>query len=116
MQKDEIINNVSFIGEIIEVTHPDALKKLCFDLKNHIHDHLIVLCSNIGGKPFVAVSISETVATAKKLDASVIIKEYVSPLIKGGGGGQKTLATAGGQDVSGLSSVSSTVRELLQKL
>jgi len=29
MQKDEIINNVSFIGEIIEVPNADALKKLC---------------------------------------------------------------------------------------
>jgi len=33
MQKDEIINNVTFIGEIIEVPNADALKKLCFDLQ-----------------------------------------------------------------------------------
>jgi alanyl-tRNA synthetase len=100
MQKDEIINNVSFIGQAIEVPNADALKKLCFDLKHHLHDHLVVLCSNIGGKAHVAISISETVVVAKNMDASKIIKEIVSPLIKGGGGGQKTLATAGGQDAS----------------
>ena len=102
LQKDEIIQNVSFIGDIIEVPHADALKKLCFDLKNHVHDHCVVLAANIGGRAHVAVSISATVAAAKGLDASRIIKETISPLIKGGGGGQKELATAGGTDVSQL--------------
>ncbi len=113
LQKDEIIDNVSFIGEIIEVANADALKKLCFDLQHHLHAHLAVLCANIGGKAFVAVSISETVAAAKGMDASKIIKEHVSDLIKGGGGGQKTLATAGGQDISNLREVINKVRALL---
>jgi alanyl-tRNA synthetase len=113
LQKDEIINGVNFIGDIIEVSNADALKKLCFDLKNHLRDHVAVLCVNIGGKPFVAVGISETVAVAKNLDAGKIIKEHIAPLIKGGGGGQKTLATAGGQDVSKLTEVIATVKGLL---
>ncbi len=113
LQKDEIINNVSFIGDIIEVSNPDALKKLCFELKHHVHDHLAVLCSNIDGKAYVAISISDTVVAAKNLDAGKIIKEQVSPLIKGGGGGQKNLATAGGQNVSNLKGVIEKVRSLL---
>jgi len=113
MQKDEIINNVSFIGQIIEVSNPDALKKLCFDLKHHLHDHLVVLCSNIGGKAYVAISISETVVVAKNLDASVLIKEKVSKLINGGGGGQKTLATAGGQNSHNLGEVIEIIRAVL---
>ena len=113
MQKDEIINNVSFIGGLIEVPNADALKKLCFDLKHHVHDHLVVLCSNIDGKAHVAISISDTVVVAKNLDAGKIIKEHVSGLIKGGGGGQKNLATAGGQDVSNLKQVIEKVRSLL---
>lgn len=113
MQKDEIINNVNFIGEIIEVPGADSLKKLCFDLKHHIHDHVAVLCSNIDGKAHVAISISDTVVAAKNLDAGRIIKEYISGLIKGGGGGQKNLATAGGQDVSNLKQVIEKVRSLL---
>ena len=113
LQKDEIINGVNFIGDIIEVNNADALKKLCFDLKNHLRDHVAVLCVNIGGKPFVAVGISETVVAAKGLDAGKIIKEHIAPLIKGGGGGQKTLATAGGQDSSNLQQVIETVKKLL---
>ncbi|MEO6316857.1 MAG: alanine--tRNA ligase [Chitinophagaceae bacterium] len=113
LHKDEIINGITFIGEIVEVSNADALKKLCFDLKNKLHDHVAVLCANIGGKPFVAVGISETVTVAKNLDAGKIIKEHVAPLIKGGGGGQKTLATAGGQDAGNLRQVIEKVKGLL---
>jgi alanyl-tRNA synthetase len=113
LQKDEIINGVNFIGDIVEVGNADALKKLCFDLKNHLRDHVAVLCANIGGKPFVAVSIADTVVAARNLDAGKIIKEQVAPLIKGGGGGQKTLATAGGQDASNLDKVIESVKALL---
>jgi len=113
LQKDEIIDNVSFVGEIVEVSSADNLKKLCTDLKSHLHDHVIVLCSNIDGKASVAIGIADTVVAAKNLDAMKIIKEQVAPLIKGGGGGQKTLATAGGQVISNLSEVIKTVKALL---
>ena len=65
------------------------LSKLCFDLKNHVHDHLVLLCANIGGRAHVAVSVSDTVVAARNLDAAAIIRDVVSPMIKGGGGGQK---------------------------
>jgi len=113
LQKDEIINNVSFVGEQVEVSSADALKKLCTDLKNHLHDHVIVLCSNIDGKAYVAIGIADTVVAAKNLDAVKIIKEQVAPLIKGGGGGQKNLATAGGQNISQLREVIERVKLLL---
>ena len=113
LQKDEIINEISFIGDIVEVDNADALKKICFDLKNNLNNYLAVLCANIGGKPFVAIGLSETVAIAKNLDAGKIIKEKVAPLIKGGGGGQKTLATAGGQDAGNLKQVIEAVKEVL---
>jgi alanyl-tRNA synthetase len=113
LQKDEIINGVNFIGDIIEVSNADSLKKLCYDLKNHLRDHVAVLCVNIGGKPNVAVSVSDTVVAAKNLDAGKIIKEHIAPLIKGGGGGQKGFATAGGQDASNLKQVIDKVRSLL---
>ena len=113
LAKDEIVNGITFIGDIIEVSSADALKKLCFDMKNHLREYVIVLCANIDGKPYVAIGIADVVAAAKQLDAGKIIKEHVAPLIKGGGGGQKTLATAGGQDVSGLGDVIIAVKKLL---
>ena len=113
LQKDEIINGVTFIGDIVQVSHADALKKLCFDVKNNLRDYIMVLCANIDGKPFVAIGMSDVVAATKQLDAAKIIKEHIAPLIKGGGGGQKTLATAGGQDASQLAQVIEKVKSLL---
>jgi alanyl-tRNA synthetase len=113
LKKGEIINRVTFIGEIVEVDSADSLKKLCFDLKTNLNDYVAVLGANIGGKPFVAIGIADTVAAAKNLDAGKLIKEQVAPLIKGGGGGQKTLATAGGQDAGKLGEVIEAVRKLL---
>lgn len=113
LQKDELINGVTFIGQIVEVPHAEALKKLCFDLKNHLRDHVVVLAANIGGKPSVAVGVSESLVETKQLDAGKLIKEKVAPLIKGGGGGQKTLATAGGQDHSQLAEVIEAIRSIL---
>lgn len=113
LKKDEIINQVTFIGDIIEVDDADSLRKLGNDIRNQLNDYVAVLCANIGGKPFVAVSIAETVCKARNLDAGKIIKEKIAPLIKGGGGGQATLATAGGQDASNLKEVIETVKSLL---
>ncbi|MBC7829877.1 MAG: alanine--tRNA ligase [Chitinophagaceae bacterium] len=113
LQKDEIINGVTFIGDIVEVSNPEALKKLCYDLKNNLNDYVAVLCANIGGKPAVAIGIADTVVAARNLDAGKILKEHVASLIKGGGGGQKNLATAGGQDASKLTEVIEKVKSLL---
>ncbi len=113
LTKEEIVNSISFIGEIVEVSSADALKKICFDLKASLTDYAAVLCANIDGKAFVAVGLSDSVAAAKNLDAGKIIKEHVAPLIKGGGGGQKTLATAGGQETGNLQAVIDKVKSLL---
>ncbi|HUN01577.1 MAG TPA: DHHA1 domain-containing protein, partial [Niabella sp.] len=112
-QKDEIINQINFVGDIVEVGNMDALKKLCGDLKHHLKDFVIVLAANIGGKPSVAIAIADNVVAAKGLDAGQIIKQQIAPLIKGGGGGQKNLATAGGQDASNLKQVIEKVKSLI---
>ena len=76
-------------------------------------DYVIVLAVNIDGKPNVVVMLDESVATSKNWEAPKIIKEHIAPLIKGGGGGQKMLATAGGQEVGNLKQVIEAVRKLL---
>ncbi len=113
LQKVEVIGDIHFIGDIVEVSNPEALKKLSIDLKSKLDNSFIVLGSNIDGKAFVVIGIDESVSLAKNLDATKLIKELVAPLIKGGGGGQKTLASAGGQDVSQLIAVIQAVKIIL---
>jgi alanyl-tRNA synthetase len=110
LQKAEIINGAHFIGEVVDVPSADALKKLAFELKATIPAHIISLAADIDGKASVVLLFDEGISKEKGLDASALIKQKISPLIKGGGGGQKTLATAGGQEVSNLQKVISTVK------
>jgi alanyl-tRNA synthetase len=113
LTQDELINDIAFIGQMVQVSSADLLRRLCTDLKNHLNDHVIVLCANIDGKPAVAVGVDEKLTEARGLDAIKIVKEQIAPLIKGGGGGQKSMAAAGGQDISQLSEVIARVRALL---
>lgn len=103
-----------FIGSQVEVSNADQLKKLAFDLRPDLgENYLITLVANIGGKAAVCILMSDSVNAEKGLDAPKMIKEIITPLIKGGGGGQKTLATAGGQDASNLPEVIAQIRNLL---
>jgi len=114
LQNIEVINGINFIGAIVNVSNADALKKLCLLLIENLENYLIVLASDIEGKPNVAVAINGELISIKNIDAIKIIKENVAPLIKGGGGGQKTMATAGGQDASKLKDVIENVKSLVQ--
>jgi len=109
----QIVNGTTFIGATVQVSNAEALKKICTELKLIQPELVIVLCANIGGKAAVAVSIADSIGKANGLDAGKIIKETVAPLIKGGGGGQKTLATAGGQEINHLDKVIAAVKALL---
>ena len=121
LQKIEPVNGVSFIGEVVEVGSADALKKLTFDLKAGLAalpgtpPFLVVLAANVEGKASVAVLVDDQLVASHNLQAPAIIKEQVAPLIKGGGGGQKTLATAGGQEAGNLPQVIQQVKSLLSK-
>ena len=113
LQKVKHVNGIEFIGEVVEAASTDSLKKLCFDLKNESKNYVIVLAANIDGKANVAILLDEKISVTKNLDASKIIKDVVAPLIRGGGGGQKTLATAGGQNVDNLPQVIAAIKKLL---
>ena len=119
LHKVQTVGGIAFIGEIVEVGSADAVKKLCFDLKSGLAalpgtpPYLAVLAANVDGKAAVALLLDEQLVTTRNLQAPAIIKEHIAPLIKGGGGGQKTLATAGGQDPSQLPQVIEAARTLL---
>ena len=107
------INGITFLGETVTVDSMDALKKLANDIKNNLDNAAVVLCAIIEGKATVGIALSDGLAAARSFDAGKLIKEHVAPLIKGGGGGQKTLASAGGQDISGLPAVIEKIKGLL---
>ena len=113
LKKVENINGINFIGSVLNVNNADALKQLCFQLKNELSDFVFIFAANVGGKASVALMIADNLVAAKGLEAPKIIKEKIAPLIKGGGGGQKSFATAGGQETDKLTQVISEIKGLL---
>ncbi len=111
--KVEDINGLQFLGAQVELGSAEALKKLAFQLKPRLKNFVIVLTAAIQGKAAVVLLFDENATQSKGLDASALVKQKVAPLIKGGGGGQKTLATAGGQEVSSLHQVIEAIKGLL---
>ncbi|PSL49631.1 alanyl-tRNA synthetase [Chitinophaga niastensis] len=107
------INGVNFLGQVVTVSNAEGLKQLSFQLKNEIPDHVLLFVANVGGKASVALTIDEKLVAEKGWEAPKIIKELVAPLIKGGGGGQKTFATAGGQETDKLQQVIAAVKAMI---
>jgi alanyl-tRNA synthetase len=89
------------------------LKKLAQQL-NALHTNaVVVLTSKVDEKANVVLAISEDLVNQKNWQAPQIIKEKIAPFIKGGGGGQKTIASAGGQDATQLDQVIAVIKAML---
>ncbi|MRG49035.1 alanine--tRNA ligase [Chitinophaga sp. SYP-B3965] len=113
-QKAVTVNGVQFLGAVVEVSSADMVRQCGSIAKDLLTaPYVIVLAANVAGKAQVAVLLSEDLVKDKGLNAQKIIKEQVASLIKGGGGGQPTQATAGGQDVSQLQQVIEQVKQIL---
>jgi len=74
---------------------------------------VVVLALISEDKINLVIAASDAVAEENGFDASAAIKKVAS-LIKGGGGGQPTMATAGGKDDSKVSEVFDAVAEMLR--
>ena len=106
-------NGIAFLGAQVNLNSADNLKKLAQLLSTAQSNAVIVLVNAIDEKAVVVLSISESLVQEKGWQAPQIIKEKIAPFIKGGGGGQKTLASAGGQDASQLDKVIEVVSTML---
>jgi len=99
----------------VEVANADALKSLCYQLKDSLNiNHStfnIVLGTILNDKPQLAVMLSEDLVAQGK-HAGNIVKELAKE-VKGGGGGQPFFATAGGNDASGLDAALAKAEALL---
>ncbi|RLD45006.1 MAG: alanine--tRNA ligase [Bacteroidetes bacterium] len=101
----ELFNNAETIGDIRFIkakveTDVAQAKNLAHKLRGMSEDVFVVLALTSGDKVNLVVALSDDLVS-KGMDAGKIIREISRP-IKGGGGGQPQLATAGGKDASGI--------------
>jgi len=109
------INDINYIGSIVDVSSPDSLRSLSFDLKNLKDNMFITLATIIDGKPYISLYISENLVKEKGLNANNLIKELAKE-INGVGGGQPFFATAGGKNVDNLQKVFIKAESILKSI
>ena len=85
LERIQNINGVNFIGEVVETGNPDILKKIFFAIKKGLTNYVVVLVTEIDGRPHVLIMIDDPIASSKNLNTSKIYKEHISPLTKGNG-------------------------------
>jgi len=113
VNKKEVINGYTFYQDIILNADIDLLKTIVSGLEiKKDTKGIALLIGRKEDKVSVLLALSDDLKDSG-LDAAATIKQKIAPLIKGGGGGQKTLATAGGQNSADLQTVIQTVKDLL---
>ncbi len=113
IDKYKKINGLTVIAEKINIDSAQGLKDISFQLKAEFENLFLVLGAEIDGKAIISIILSDKLVDENKLDAGKIIRE-ISPLIKGGGGGQAFYATAGGKNVEGIQNAIDKAVTLIQ--
>lgn len=86
---------------VLEATPPETLKTIAHQIRQSDGGSIIILGSENEGKASLVVALGDEAAGSSHLNAVEVIKA-VAPEISGGGGGQPSMATAGGKRPEGL--------------
>jgi alanyl-tRNA synthetase len=111
----EEFNGLKFISGKIESVSPDILKNIAYQVKNSFENAVLVIGSETDGKANLCVMVSQNLVSQRNISAVSIIKE-ISSEIKGGGGGQPFLATAGGKNPAGIENALRKAAEYVKSL
>ena len=101
LTKKSVANSVVIITETIDITSIEAIKTLCFQLKNENVNTAIIIGAVVENKPMIFIALSDDLIKNKNLNAGLLVKQ-VSHNILGGGGGQAFYASAAGTSIAGL--------------
>lgn len=93
------VNGIHIISAIRDM-NPDSMKQTAYNLRSCTEKLAIVFGTKAGDKPSLIVALSDDLVAAG-LNAGTLVRE-AGKLIQGGGGGQASLATAGGKNPAGL--------------
>ncbi|MBR1769836.1 MAG: alanine--tRNA ligase [Bacteroidales bacterium] len=98
-ESPEKINGLDYF-ECCAPISSDAMKDLAYRFRGEFSDFCFAGANEQNGKIMLTVMLSDSLVE-KGLDAGKIIRE-AAKFVKGGGGGQKFYATAGGKDKDGI--------------
>jgi alanyl-tRNA synthetase len=94
------------------IDHAGIIREAAFQLRGEMDDLVLIVGAVFGGKPHLAVMVSDKLIQSKKLNAGEIVKTAAREF-NGGGGGQPFFATAGGKDADKLEIAMNKASELI---
>jgi alanyl-tRNA synthetase len=110
-----LINEVRFLSGQIESGTADMLRIIALQIRKSSDNVVLVIGLVTGDKANILVMVSDKLVKEKSLNAIAIIKE-ISGEINGSGGGQPFLASAGGNNPSGITAALNKANEYLRNL
>jgi alanyl-tRNA synthetase len=113
--KSSDVNGIRYISGIIEGASPEILKNASWQVHKTLENAVLITGSEADGKANLVVMVTDDLVKNRNINAVSIIKEIASE-IRGGGGGQPFLATAGGKNPSGIDAAIKKAGEYLSKL
>ena len=103
--KNAYNNATEWDGHKLVVARIDAdmnqMRNIASALKDIDSEVVAVLGGVVEEKPALCVMLPQSLVDSKNMDAGTMVREAAKE-IQGGGGGQKTLATAGGKNAAGI--------------
>ncbi len=94
------VNGIRFICSRVSLDG-GSIKDIAFQLRQNQQNLVMVLGSDHGDKPTLAVLVTDDLIATKGLNAGNLVRNLAKD-IQGGGGGQPFFATAGGKELAGL--------------
>lgn len=108
------INNIRYIGRIIENMNAKELRSLADEFKKRLKSGIVVLVGINDGKAFLTVTMTDDVS--ERFDA-VSLANAGSVVLGGtGGGGRRTMAQAGGPNAEKASDALKAIETEIQKI
>ncbi|MGP1515810.1 MAG: alanine--tRNA ligase [Bacteroidales bacterium] len=98
-QRGECLGNMTYFEAVLPID-ADAMKDIAYRFRREFKDFCFVGVNEQSGKVMLTIMLSDSLVE-KGLDAGRMIRE-AAKFVKGGGGGQKFYATAGGKDKEGV--------------
>jgi len=111
--KAESVNGMNYISEKIDLNSADAIKELAYGLRDQVENLFLVIGAEVNGKASLTLLLSDNLVKEKNLDAGKIIRELAKE-IQGGGGGQPSFATSGGNNPAGIDSALKKAKEFVK--
>ena len=103
--KNAYNNATDWNGHKLVVARIDAdmnqMRNIASAIKDIDNEAVVVMGGVFEDKPALCVMLPQSLVDNNKLDAGALVREAAKE-IQGGGGGQKTLATAGGKNAAGI--------------